>query len=139
MFFKKKGQKTNQIEGQTLLLTASDDVEANIIESILKANEVPITKVYRDNGGFFTIVLGKSVLGIDVFVPMEMLEKAKEILDSAQDIDDEEILADPSFNDESINMQNEDSLNKLSKKALWMGIALIVLIVVYFVFYFFLK
>lgn len=139
MFFKKKGQKTNQIEGQTLLLTASDDVEANIIESILKANEVPITKVYRDNGGFFAIVLGKSVLGIDVFVPMEMLEKAKEILDSAQDIDDEEILADPSFNDESINMQNEDSLNKLSKKALWMGIALIVLIVVYFVFYFFLK
>lgn len=139
MFFKKKGQKTNQIEGQTLLLTASDDVEANIIESILKANEVPITKVYRDNGGFFAIVLGKSVLGIDVFVPMEMLEKAKEILDSAQDIDDEEILADPSFNDESINMQNEDSLNKLSKKALWMGIALIVLIVMYFVFYFFLK
>jgi hypothetical protein len=138
MFFK-KGRKINQLEGQALLLTASDDVEAIIVVSMLKANEIPATKVYREDGGFFTMVLGKSLMGVDVFVPEEMLDSAKEILDSAQDINDEEILADPSFDDASINKHNEESLKSLGKKALWIGVALLAIIAAYLIFYFFLK
>lgn len=131
--------QSKPIEGQALLLTVSEDVEANILESMLKASEIPVTKAYRSDGGFFSIVLGRSVLGVDIFVPEQMLDKAKEVLDSAKEIEDEDILSDPSFQDKSVEEENEDILNNLSKKALWMGVSLIAIVLIYLIFYFFLK
>lgn len=44
-------------------------------------------------------------MGIDIFVPEDRMEEAKALLESASDVSDDEILADPSFNDESVKIK----------------------------------
>ena len=74
-------------------------------------------------------------MGIDLFVPEEKVEEAKALLESASDVSDDEILADPSFNDESVKNQNDQNLNSLTNKAVIMALAFIVLILILIVLY----
>lgn len=133
--FKKKDKETIPPKGYALLLTATDNMEAEIIQSKLSAYDIPVYKSYPEAGGYFTIVLGKTLMGIHIFVPEEKINEANEILNSAKDIKDEDILSDPSFNDESISKQNTETLNSFNKKALWTGIVLLLLIVIYAIYY----
>lgn len=139
MFNKKAdNERKPPIEGQAFLTTASDSFEADIIESKLATAEIPVYKKYRGAGAYLDIVLGSTAMGIDLFVAEEKIEEAKGILESASDVSDEEILADPSFSDESVKNQNEQNLNNLNNKVLIIAsvfiIAVIALIVLYALF-----
>jgi len=136
MFNKKTDNKHKPpVEGQAFLITAGDSIEADIIESKLSAAEIPVFRKYREPGAYLEIILGNTTMGIDLFVPEEKIEEAKAILESASDVSDDEILADPSFNDESIKNQNERNLNDLAHKAVIMSSVFIVLIIVIIVLY----
>ena len=136
MFKKKDDNKHNPpVEGQVFLITAGDSIEADIIESKLSTAGIPVYRKYREPGAYLEIILGTTTMGIDLFVPEEKIEEAKSILDSASDVSDDEILADPSFNDESVKNQNEQNLNNVANKAVIMASVFIVLIIILIVLY----
>ena len=136
MFNKKADNKHKPpVEGQAFLITAGDSIEADIIESKLSIAQIPVYRKYREPGAYLEIILGNTTMGIDLFVPEEKLEEAKKLLESASDVSDDEILADPSFNDESIKNENEQNLNNLANKAVIMASVFIVLIIIIIVLY----
>lgn len=121
MIYKKSKKPVTPPEGQSLLVTVDDTVEADILESKLKASGIAVSRSYRESGAYLTLVLGKSSFGVDMFVPTDRLEEAKEILSSAQDIKDEDILSDPSFNDKELQAANEEFLKKMDRRTWWMA------------------
>lgn len=134
MAFKKTNRQTDKPnENETLLITVDDTSEADIIESKLKAFGIPVARRYRETGAYLTLVLGKSSFGVDMYVPNDRLIEAKDIVASAEEIKDEDILKDPSFSDESVKKANEELLKKLDRRTWWMAgfffLAVIILVV----------
>ncbi|NLX64178.1 MAG: DUF2007 domain-containing protein [Clostridiaceae bacterium] len=136
MFKRKDDNKQKPpVEGQAFLITAGDSIEADIIESKLSTAEIPVYRKYREPGAYLEIILGNTTMGIDLFVPEEKIEEAKAILESAADVSDDEILADPSFNNQSIKDQNERNLDNLANKVVIMASVFIALILIIIVLY----
>lgn len=133
---KNENEHKPPIEGQAFLITASDRIEADILESKLSAAQIPVYKKYRGPGAYLNIVLGNTSMGVDLFIPEERLEEAKGILESTSDVSDEEILADPSFNDESIKKENDEILNSLNNKVKIIAAVFIVVVIALVVLYF---
>jgi hypothetical protein len=103
---KKKEKKIVPPEGMALLITADDKIAADVLESKLEAYGIQTTRKYRETGAYLTILLGNSAYGIDIFVPADKLDEAKDIIASAEEIKDEDILLDPSFSDEALKKTN---------------------------------
>lgn len=70
---------------EAFLLTAADIMEANIIEALLKANDIPVLKKYRGNGAYLKIVMGGTVFGVDMYVPKQLLERASELVKESRE------------------------------------------------------
>ena len=71
------------------LLSAQNSLEADIIESKLRAEGIPCVKNYRGASNFMEIALGSNTIqDIEIYVPEEMLERAKDALISVP-IDDD--------------------------------------------------
>ena len=107
--------------GQALLITVDDTVEADILESKLQVSGIPVLRQYRETGAYLTLILGKTSFGVDMYVPKDMLEEARNIIASAEDVKDEDILSDPSFSDESLKKANEEFLEKMDRRTWWMA------------------
>lgn len=132
----KKNKSQQCPDGFKLLITANDTIEANIIESKLKAAGIDTVKKYHEPGAYLTLVLGKTIMGVDIIVPEDKLDEAKAILESAHDVSDEDILTDASFDDEAIKSKNEESLKKLSIYTWIMMAILLVIFALIIVLYF---
>jgi len=130
MFLKKKVKKTEAPEGMKLLITTSDNFEADIIESYLKPSGIPVIRRYRESGAYLTLLFGNSAFGVDLFVPEDRAEEARELLETANSVRDEEILSDPSFNDESLICESQDFLKKLEKRTKWMAVIFIAIVLI---------
>jgi uncharacterized protein (DUF697 family) len=65
-----------------LLMTANDEIQANIVESLLKAYGIPLSRTYKGNDTFGKIVLGLTVNGIDLYVPKSAIDEAKGIIEN---------------------------------------------------------
>ncbi|WP_066505311.1 hypothetical protein [Abyssisolibacter fermentans] len=65
---------------EAFLISVSGDIEANAVEALLRAYEIPIFRRYREAGGYLEIYMGMSTAGVDLFVPSRCLEDAKEII-----------------------------------------------------------
>lgn len=76
-------------EQEEFLVNAADEMEANIIESLLNSCGIPVVKVHREVGNYIDIYMVKSITGIDIFVAKDKLQIAKEILNSKTEILDE--------------------------------------------------
>ncbi|OGO76687.1 MAG: hypothetical protein A2Y23_10860 [Clostridiales bacterium GWB2_37_7] len=76
-----KSEKEGTV-GTALLLTAKDEIQANIVESLLKAYGIPLSRKYKGNDTFGKIVLGLTVNGIDLYVPKSAFEEAKGIIEN---------------------------------------------------------
>lgn len=63
------------------LCEAANDFEADVIISKLDSEGVFAFKKYQGSDGYNKIMLGITVLGVQIFVSEDDLEKAKEILD----------------------------------------------------------
>lgn len=73
------------------LISLKDGREAEVVESLLTAYQIPVIKKFRDAGAYLEICTGTTVFGVDVYVPSRLLQKAKDILNSkimlADDVD----------------------------------------------------
>ncbi len=70
---------------EAFLLSVSSSMEADMIESLLKANDIPVLKKYRESGGYMMIMMGSTIYGVDLYVPSDMLDKAREIVDGSRE------------------------------------------------------
>lgn len=90
-------EKENQTIGNfSKLLTVSNQVEAGMVEELLKNEQIACYRRDRELGSFLRVSMGYSVYGEDIFVSNDQLENAKEVLKdsflAAQDKQDEEDL-----------------------------------------------
>ena len=68
-------------EAETALLTtAEDEIQANIIESLLKVYGIPVRRKYKGNDTFSKIYMGLTAHGVELLVPKDALEEAKGII-----------------------------------------------------------
>jgi hypothetical protein len=65
----------------SFLCTASNSLEADIIESKLRGEDIPSGRRYRGAGNFLEIFMGSnSTCPIDIYVPAAALEDARNII-----------------------------------------------------------
>lgn len=70
-------------EKNTALLKADvEEFEADVIEALLRSSGIPVLRISRLGGGYMGIVTGVNHLGIDMYVPVEMLDEAKSLLEA---------------------------------------------------------
>jgi len=65
---------------EVYLTTASDSLEADYLEAVLKEHHIPVMRKYRESGAYLNIIMGNTVMGIDLYVPASSLEAAKELI-----------------------------------------------------------
>ncbi len=68
--------------GVSLLTTVHDEVEKGLICGILEEENIPYLSKDRGSGEAVRILAGYSMFGCDIFVPTELSEKAKELLEA---------------------------------------------------------
>ena len=61
------------------------DFEAEMIQSMLEAFEIPSIRTLPGDGAFGEVILGMSGNGVDIFVPKSMLETAQELMKGEPD------------------------------------------------------
>lgn len=64
-----------------LLTTTHDPVELSILRSILETEEIPYLVRDRGCGASVRVIAGYSTVGSDLFVPKELAEQAKALLE----------------------------------------------------------
>jgi hypothetical protein len=63
------------------LCTAKNSLEADILESKLRSENIPCVKKYNGASNFLEIAMGSnSAFAIDIYVPEQTLEDAKNII-----------------------------------------------------------
>ena len=70
----------NPDEKVCVLITTADEFEADIIISKLRPEGIYACKQFRASDGYNRIVLGRTILGVDVLVAESDLENAAEII-----------------------------------------------------------
>ncbi len=77
--FRKKEKK--EWRDGVYLTTARDSMEADILESKLRGEGIPSEKKYKGASNALEIIMGNSIsFPIDLYVPKECLEDAKNII-----------------------------------------------------------
>lgn len=76
------------------LLSAASSIEADMIEAILKSNDIPVLKKYKESGGYLKIYMGDTIYGVDLYVPQPLLDKAREIIEFSREAPMDETFPD---------------------------------------------
>lgn len=63
-----------------LLVNVRNEHEANIVESILNAEQIPSLRKHKYAGSYLNIQMGMSDYGMDIYVPESLLAMAKDLL-----------------------------------------------------------
>lgn len=75
-----RDKKKNWRNG-TYLTTVDNSMEADILESKLRGEGIPVIRKYRGSGNAMEIIMGSSLsYPIDLYVPSKTLEDAKNII-----------------------------------------------------------
>ncbi|MCX7772264.1 MAG: hypothetical protein N2376_04030 [Clostridia bacterium] len=132
---RQKKQGLSEEDG-LFLLTVDDTLKADVIESKLKAYDIPVRRKHRETGAYLTLLLGKSNFGVDFYVPSDRFQEAQEVLASGSEVRDEEILEDASYQDGQSEEADQEILKKLNRQTWLMAAAFFIAlgILVYFIF-----
>ena len=68
----------------TLLLTVPDSLQADMLLALLAEQQIPTFKKSRGAGGYFNIYMGLTSLGVEIYVPKQLLGQAREIAELLQ-------------------------------------------------------
>jgi len=79
---------------EAFLLSVNSSMEADMIESLLKANDIPVLRKYRESGGYMMIMMGSTIYGVDLYVPGDMLDKAREIVENSREASEDAAFPD---------------------------------------------
>ncbi|GKX31955.1 hypothetical protein SH1V18_44350 [Vallitalea longa] len=100
------------------LINVASMYEANIIISLLKSYDIPALYKSKGSGEYLQVATGINYQGVDIYVPVESMEKAKEIIEQEnKDNIDDNMLHE--------TQQEKNEYNKRSNK-----IGLIILIII---------
>lgn len=67
---------------ETFLISVCDDGQAKIIESLLRAYQIPVLRRYNLLGHYFQLYWGLTVFGIELYVPKDAFEIARMLLEN---------------------------------------------------------
>lgn len=88
----KTDKKINNNTGK-LVITATSDIHADLIESLLVSYDIPVVRKYAlKAGGMAKIYMGSFNSSVDIFVEEKLFEKAKEILSYQGDDNEDDIV-----------------------------------------------
>ena len=62
------------------LCSVRDNIEAAIVESLLKSSNIPVMKKWRNGGDIVMLHMAMSSTGVELYVPSKLLEEAKLLL-----------------------------------------------------------
>lgn len=100
---KDRGEK----EKWEYLITVRDDHEMNVVHSLLKAHDILVMIKHKGIGEYMSIVMGtSSIHGIDIFVPSDQLDKARQVLEAA--LEEEEGDREESQDEEEDPEENQE-------------------------------
>lgn len=71
------------------LVSSADGFEADILAAKLEAFGVPVMKRHKETGDYLKIYMGASPFGIDLYVPSQQLEKARDILENIPEVSED--------------------------------------------------
>lgn len=77
-------------EEEVYLTSVADINEANILIAKLNTEDIPVLFKYKGISGAMQIYMNFSQEGIDIYVPLSLLDKAKEIIKEEENTEDEE-------------------------------------------------
>ena len=117
MFEENEKKKKNNEADAAYLISAADNIEADRLTAALNDAHIPVIKKYEGIGSYMTIIAGNSRFGVNLYVPTELLENAKEIIavvngNIVSQIDENEINDDTAQADEA----EYEEVSKSSKK-----------------------
>lgn len=75
---------------EALLTSVSDRMEAELMESLLRAYNIPVYKKEKGADQILLIEMGRTNQEIDIYVPSSLLVEAKEIIESQPQLEDSE-------------------------------------------------
>ncbi len=84
-------------DDEVLLTTVADLVEAQIIESILKTNDISINTRFRGTGAYMSVYMGNSKHGIDIYVGARNVERAKQLLEAESELSELQVSEEQEF------------------------------------------
>lgn len=97
MFGFEKRKKEEPWRGGVWLTTVSSSFEADLLESKLRAEAIPVLRKYEGASNFLEISMGfNSAYPIELYVPEQALQKARELIepvpigDDFEEAEDEE-------------------------------------------------
>lgn len=67
-------------EEWVFLINVSHGYEIDNIEGIFEENDIPLLKKHKGSGELLELYMGTTSFGIDLYVPVSLLEKSKEII-----------------------------------------------------------
>ncbi len=79
---------------EAFLMTVVNNIEADLIEAILKNDDIPVLRKYREAGGYLTVFMGDTIYGIDLYVPDKLLDKANELIETSRSASSDEQFPD---------------------------------------------
>jgi len=122
-----KGIEMNEFEenaGAALLMTAKDELQANVVESLLKVYGIPIRRVFKGNDVFGKVIMGLTVNGIDLYVPSSALLEARGLIENvAPEGEDLEIVGEEE--NKEIESMKERYDNKRTSRA-WISMLFLI-------------
>ena len=74
-----KKRKYNE-EDAAYLISATDNIEADRLTAALHDAHIPVFQKYEGIGSYLTVIAGNSRFGVNLYVPKDLLENAKEII-----------------------------------------------------------
>jgi len=86
-----KDRKLVEYDTEAFLITAKDEMEANIIKAKLEQYGIPVRKKFREAGEYLSIYMGMSPFCVDLMVPSKLLDTAREVIDASGTLDADEL------------------------------------------------
>jgi len=91
----------------THLTKCSNAIELGMIESVLNSNAIPVLKKSSGSGAYTEIYMGLSLTGWDIYVPVEFLRQAQELLPLQEALDEYDLIND--------DLETEDAAEDIDK------------------------
>lgn len=74
---------------EALLISDLNMVDAKIVSSILESYNIPYIKKSKGSGGIMEIYTGINKYGIDIYVPSNVIDVAKELIKTENIMEDD--------------------------------------------------
>ncbi|MDO4552936.1 MAG: DUF2007 domain-containing protein [Bacillota bacterium] len=103
--FDESDKREKEWRGGVYLTTVENSLEADILESKLRSENIPCVKKYRGASNAMEILMGSNMgFAIDLYVPKDTLEDAKNIIVAIPILSDE-FSEDTVISDEELERQ----------------------------------